>query len=325
MISFVSEQGHDPEPLYTLVGANSAALQVPDCKVETQPFIDMMERALVVTGDPCLGLHAGEYMNLSAAGLVLQIMQTSRTLREALVYVCEFANLGCALLPMHMQEEGDVFRLRITPDPLWLQRSPETVRQMIDGIFTFNLREIRTLVRQAYQPQAIHFAFSTPDAVREYERVLQAPLRFDQTWSEIVYPVVMLDQPVVTSDFAVLQILVQHAEEKLARIQQSEGFFQTVKRAILNLVKPQFPSIEEVAANLNLSVRTLQRKLREEGKTFKGLLEELKYEFALTYLKRPDLSVAEIADTLNYAEPSGFIRSFKRWTGQTPQRFREGP
>ena len=115
---------------------------------------------------------------------------------------------------------------------------------------------------------------------------------------------------------------MQHAREKLATLNVEFGFVTVVKQSILHLVKPQFPTIEQVAANLNLSVRTLQRRLTAEGVTYKLLLDELKQQLALDYLKNKELSIREIAYLLDYAEPSSFIRSFKRWTGKTPKAYK---
>jgi len=131
-----------------------------------------------------------------------------------------------------------------------------------------------------------------------------------------------VEERVITSDYKLLQILVQHAREKLVALNVEFGFVTVVKQSILHLVKPQFPTIEQVAANLNLSVRTLQRRLTAEGVTYKLLLDELKQQLALDYLKNKELSIREIAYLLDYAEPSSFIRSFKRWTGETPKAYK---
>ena len=112
-------------------------------------------------------------------------------------------------------------------------------------------------------------------------------------------------------------------QEKLAAMEGQLGFATIVKQSIINLVKPQFPTIEQVAANLNLSVRTLQRRLKAEGLTYKAVLDELRRQFALDYLKNDALSIKEIAYLLDYAESSSFVRSFKRWTGKSPQEFRQ--
>ena len=117
-------------------------------------------------------------------------------------------------------------------------------------------------------------------------------------------------------------MLVSHAEEKLQDFSRSNGFYHTVKRSIVNLVRPEFPTIDQVAGHLNMSVRTFQRKLKVEGYSFKELIDELRQEFAIGYLKKEELSVSEIAYLLNYSDASTFIRSFKRWMGVTPREYR---
>ena len=90
--------------------------------------------AVSLTGDAYFGLHLGEYLNLSAAGLISQITQTCRTIREALEYCCSFAALGCRALPMVLEERTADYRLRLIPDPLWWEASPVAVRQTVAGL-----------------------------------------------------------------------------------------------------------------------------------------------------------------------------------------------
>ncbi|MEO1262834.1 MAG: helix-turn-helix transcriptional regulator [Bacteroidota bacterium] len=153
----------------------------------------------------------------------------------------------------------------------------------------------------------------------------------------IMYPVLLLPnpttpiflnkkhvaEPVITSDYDLLKILVSHAEKKLTSLQQEKGFSGIVRQSILNLVKPPFPKIEQVAANLNISIRTLQRRLKEEGMTYKNVMEGLKEQLAIDYLQKENLSIKEIAYLLDYAEASSFIRSFKRWKGKSPSEWRK--
>ncbi|NRA12289.1 MAG: helix-turn-helix transcriptional regulator [Crocinitomicaceae bacterium] len=87
-------------------------------------------------------------------------------------------------------------------------------------------------------------------------------------------------------------------------------------------LKPELPTVDKVSSHLNISSRTLQRKLKEEGNTYKDLIDELKLDFAISYLNQPELNILEITYLLNYADASAFNRSFKRWTGKTPSEHR---
>nr|WP_293628386.1 helix-turn-helix domain-containing protein [Salinisphaera sp.] len=73
-----------------------------------------------------------------------------------------------------------------------------------------------------------------------------------------------------------------------------------------------------------MSARTLQRRLRESGSRYRDELADVRYQLATTYLRDPRLTVADVAQLLGYSEHSAFSRSFTRWSGQSPQRWRAG-
>ncbi|GJM34697.1 MAG: transcriptional regulator [Saprospiraceae bacterium] len=322
IIHFASQQGASRRELLAIVGMEMQELNDENLRLEAEIYNRLLERALELTGDPYFGLHMGEYLSLSAAGLITQIVQSSRTVQEGLEYLVAFANLGCQALPFTLEEREQDWELSVIPSTLWLEQSPLAVRHTMDAIFYFSLREYQTLSHQKKYPLAIHFNYDRPKYFQEYERLFEIPVRFGQTKTALYLDKKQVAAPVVTSDFALLQVLVRHAEEKLALMDQNAGFHTIVKQSIINMVKPQFPTIEQVAANLNISVRTLQRRLKEEGFAYKAVLDELKRQFALDYLQNPKLSIKEIAYLLDYADSSAFTRSFKRWMGESPLAYR---
>jgi AraC-like DNA-binding protein len=89
---------------------------------------------------------------------------------------------------------------------------------------------------------------------------------------------------------------------------------------MLNLMRPT--NLEDVARNLNMSARTLRRKLREENTSFRQLVDELRRDFALRYLRDTDLTVEDIAETLGFSDAANFRHAFRRWTNASPHEFR---
>lgn len=324
IIQFAAQQGVDRNHLLELTGKKLEDLNDEALTFEASTYNAIIEKAVSLSGDHYLGLHLGEYLSLSAAGLIVQIVQSSQTVLEALNYIVEFANLGCQALPFRLEQQGKEWELSLSPNAIWKAQSPVAVRQTIDGTVMFTLRELHTLTRHKYYPSRIHFAYPKPKQFEAYERLFKCPVRFNQAKTAFYLDDHLVQLPIVTSDYNLLQILVQYAEQKLSALEKEQGFSTIVKQSIINLVKPQFPRIDQVAANLNISVRTLQRRLKEEALSFKMVLDDLKKQFALDYLKRETLSVKEIAYLLDYAEPSSFIRSFRRWTGKSPEKYRQG-
>ncbi len=323
MMLFAQSQGANISSLQAICGFTVEELTQEDFLVDSLSYNRVIGKAIEQTGDDLFGLHAGQQMNLAAAGLVGQITRSSSNVKQALQYGCDFINLGCRAMPKQLLKSGDYYRLTIKPIPLWLEQNEEVVRQTADGIIAFTLREFQELMLHKQFPIKIEYQWPKPSKHATYEEVFNVPIAYGRKETAIVFHKDQLEKPVITGDYEMLRVLVDLANKKLASKSGHSGFYNTVRNSVLNMVGPQFPTLEEVASNLNLGARTLQRKLKSEGYTFKNILESLRKEFALAYLGRKDLSVNQIAYMLNYSDGSTFIRSFKRWTGSTPLNYRE--
>ena len=293
------------------------------CIVSNIDYQNVIEKSVELTRDAHFGLHAGENLNLAAAGLIGQITQSCATVKQALEYCCEFANLGCSVLPMSLIEEEAYYKIQITPDQEWVAQSELSFEHTAAGVLAFSIREIESLTFEQNSPIKIHVPWTTPVDVNEYTRVLNTTVHFDQPELAIFLDKAYVEAKVINANYDLLRILVAHAQEKSLEIEQEQGFKVVVRQSVLKLIKPDFPNINEVAGHLNMSARTLQRKLKSEGITFQQMLAELRFDLAKSYLKNPQLSIKEISYLLNYAEPSVFIRFFKSRAGVTPKAFRE--
>ncbi len=315
-------QGAEMEHLLALTGKSAAELAERDCRLDAKTYDNFLEAAVAATGDDYFGLHAGENMNLAAAGLIVQIVQSCGTVKEALEYCCEFSNLGCSALPATLIEETDHYRYTFTPDPVWLTAAPLSVRHTLEGYLAFSVREFQSITRSRRSPVAVWLSYPQPENPAELERVLGCPVYFGREQNTLILQKEHVEEGILHSDYELLKVLVEHAYRKLEEFQKQPGFYETVRHSVVSLLKPEFPGLEEVAAHLNMSVRSFQRRLKEEGHSYKEVIDGLRKDFALTYLRKPELSVGEIAYLLDYSEPSTFVRSFKRWTGQTPSGYR---
>ncbi|MCE7922520.1 MAG: AraC family transcriptional regulator [Haliscomenobacteraceae bacterium CHB4] len=110
-------------------------------------------------------------------------------------------------------------------------------------------------------------------------------------------------------------------EKAIARSGTAVSIANDVRRVILQKFISTIPQLPEVAELLHVSPRTLQRRLKDEGVTFQGIVESVKSEMAIGMLKKPGLTVNEIAYKLGYMEPNVFRRAFKKWTGRSPREY----
>jgi AraC-like DNA-binding protein len=121
------------------------------------------------------------------------------------------------------------------------------------------------------------------------------------------------------------RVVEHHAEALLAaRPEPHEAVIQRVRRHLVAALHETGAeaTLSAVATKLHMSVRSLQRRLSDEGSTFDDVLEDTRRDLALRYLSDSKIAIAEVAYLLGYSEPSAFHRAFKRWTGKTPAQAR---
>ena len=323
LIDFATTQGVDTKGILELSGKSIEELCSESCLVDDKIYNAIIEAVVKVSNDEYFGLHASENLNLAAAGIISQLTHTAETVKQALEVCCEYANLGCSALPLALTEEKDHFKVTMKPTRLWQKQSPVAVRHTAEGMISFTIKEFHSLTRMKHYPIAIHLPWAKPDNTSEYLRVFGCPVFFNKPEIAIQLKKDHVNDNVITADYNLFRILVSHAEEKSAKLKQIAGFTSIVKQSVVNLVKLEFPTIEQVAAHLNISARTLQRRLQEEGSNYKQLIDDLKKDFALSYIIRADLGVTEIAYMLGYGDASAFNRSFKRWMGVSPREYRK--
>jgi AraC-like DNA-binding protein len=125
------------------------------------------------------------------------------------------------------------------------------------------------------------------------------------------------------ADPYLLGVLTRHADEFMAdRAPRHDSFRVRVERLALQALPRSVPTARQIAARLGVGERTFARRLAAEGASFRQVLDELRRDLALSYLADPELTLSEIAYLLGYAEQSAFTSAFRRWTGQSPRRYR---
>lgn len=129
--------------------------------------------------------------------------------------------------------------------------------------------------------------------------------------------------PLVLSNEPMRQSLEAHAERLLQESSAGTSEMRLrVRKAAMEELRGGDPSIQFVAKKLNVTARTLQRRLSDEGASYQTVLDELRADLADRYLETEGLSVTEVAFLLGYAEPSSFARAYRRWKGTSPIRTR---
>jgi AraC-like DNA-binding protein len=174
-----------------------------------------------------------------------------------------------------------------------------------------------------WAPLEVRFAHSAPNDVDDHARFFRAPVHFDCGENALVLPAALLDMPCVRADGALLAVLDRYAADRLGRLPQTTTLAERVRAALIEQLVGTEPGAVRMAAQLKMSVRTLNRGLAAEGTSYTALLDQLRHELATRHLADDRVSIAEVAFLLGFSELSSFYRAFRRWTGRTPVEFRQ--
>jgi AraC-like DNA-binding protein len=121
-----------------------------------------------------------------------------------------------------------------------------------------------------------------------------------------------------------LEYFEKYAQDFLAEMDHKDEYTRTVTKIILSRLDDETLSIDKVAKEMSVSVRTLQNHLESEGVVFSVLLREIRQRLAKKYLSE-NYSVEQITYLLGFSEPSAFRKAFKNWSGVTPKEYRDRP
>jgi AraC-like DNA-binding protein len=171
-------------------------------------------------------------------------------------------------------------------------------------------------------PGEVTFTYPRPSSTIAHRQFFRCPIRFGAPTASVVFRETDLDLPLARADETLAGYLSRYAEQVLASLVQGKTLRHTVRTVIWSLLGDGAPSLAHVAAALRMPSRTLQRRLAAEGTSLHAEVEEIRKTMALAVLRDPSISIEDVAILLGYSEPSTFYRSFRRWTGTTPRRFR---
>jgi AraC-like DNA-binding protein len=178
------------------------------------------------------------------------------------------------------------------------------------------------LTGEDWAPARVCFAHEAPGDTGEHDRVFRGPVSFSTGRLEMHVPNRVLDLPNPRANEGLLNVLDRYAEGLLEKLPRAVTFSERVRARLLEELKGGAPTAESLARSMRMSVRSLHRGLRSEGRTFREILEQLRHETAVALLTDDRASIAEVGFLLGFSELSSFYRAFRRWTGKTPAEFR---
>jgi AraC-like DNA-binding protein len=321
LLETAAAHGIVPAALALAAGLAPTALDpLPDA-LAASDYIALLDAGSKLARDPHFGLHVGERVRPGTFSVYGLVLLACRDIGQALDQTQRYEQLA-----------HDLGRSRLTPDGAlarytWTSHYPHASRHLAESVFA----GIRTfgswLADRPLAPHALAFAHARPHDAdpAEYARVLGTMPDFGAPAHTADFDAALLALPLPAADTGMYPLLQQHAERLLRERAQarSAGIVAQVHAAIVDTLAREPVRLAGIAAALDLSPRTLQRKLADAGATFQQVLDAARYALAMDYLRQDGLSLVDIAFLLGFQEQSAFTHAFREWSGMNPGAWRE--
>lgn len=298
----------------------SSVIDDPDMLVPLHAYLTIFDQLAAWARDPILGARIGFEMqpaHLAPTGL---LAVQYGTMERALYAIMRFSSA--------LQSGTNIF---VAQDSAYLTLSYQITAPMHTPLrqdAEFSLALMCALLRKAFnmrwRPVEIHFCHKAPlpAIVQSLTNLFGAPVLFEQTGNRILIDLQEARRVYRREDAALIHIIEQH----ILNIVDKTKPAQSIKEQVESLISMQLGSgeatLESIARQMQMTPRSLQRKLADEGTDFSQVITNARYTKAKLLLRDKTNRVETIAAQLGYADGTCFWRAFRKWSGMSPQQFR---
>jgi AraC-like DNA-binding protein len=316
LLDLAAQRGADAGALLQGTGLSVSGLADIGTRVEEEDFARIVENAYRLTGDPALGLHLGNRLNLSAHATVGQAFMTCETLEQVLHFFLKYYHILAAALELDYRQHAG--RCWLIPSSPYQVGGIEFSHELL---FSAVVNTMQFLVNQPGLRFRLEFPYPEPDYVAEYSELFGDELHFNCPQAQISFAEEWLDTRLPSSNPALLALYERECQRLLADLEEQDTLTEQTLQ-LLRKLEGHYPQMPQVADMLNFSPRTFRRRLEEEQVSFQQLLDQVRSEHASHYLRTTRLPLATIAYMVGFNDVSNFRRAYIKWTGQTPRKAR---
>ena len=315
LIELLDDIGIEPTRLESL---RRPALRANGNAVTFSGLREILGRARTLSGEPALGLLFGRKLQPANSTLISLLARAFPTLESAMPALLQYLNTQAPLSMLRIESGDETCRITLHEQFDLGEMRISYLEAVIAGL----LNALHYLTGQPLSGARLSLAYPAPAWADSYVTCLNMPIDFLAGDTALELPAASLRQPLPraqSGERAQRQMECARALQKLERSLPLEVRL----RQLFNQCEGDYPSLDESARLLNMSPRTLRRKLATLGTTYQKELDDMRCMRACHYLRATSLSVRQVAARMGYGDPSNFGRAFRGWTGLSPGALRQ--
>lgn len=317
---FVSEftrRELDPASLVRGLGFGLEDLSAFDFRVSYAQTSRLIRRAAQALPQQPLGLLLARGSSLASWGMCLIGMMACSDTAEMLELAAEYLRSTDHFVALH--RDADDAGIALVAEPRY--PDPDVSAVLIENTFASLVRLSRFAAGPNFAPLSVDFGCAAAGPGSPHEDYFRCPVHFGQGRHRIVFP--GQPQPIASADALTARL----CRQLLAQRQHGERAASELEEAIVRALRADLrrpPPVRSIAQSVNLSERTLRRRLQQSGLSYAALLDNERMRRAVALLAEADRSLVDVAEQSGFTDTRSLRRAIKRWTGRTPTQVRRG-
>jgi AraC-like DNA-binding protein len=314
----LATEGVSVRDLFARTGVTANQLEDAQARISHRQRLAIYRNATRLAKRPYIGLLAGARQRISDYGIYGYALVSSKTFGDALMFSLDHITMaGPAVRQISFSIEGTMGVLR--------SHGLDSLGELLPFAAEFwrsSMTSIYSRVLEAPFPsKRMVFPFAAPGHWRRYERLFNCPIDFGAKSMEWHFDADVLGLPCPNANPITAKICEQVCDAVLTESPGESELVRKIRTAYLN--SPQrLPSAGKIASDLGLSLRTLHRRLFEDGVSFQAVVDGVRRTLAVELLENTHMAIDQIADRVGFSDATSFRKAFKKWTGRSPSGFR---
>jgi len=296
-------------------------LRSPRTRVSVTQVVAAYRNALRLSRDPNFAFLTGLRTHVASYGMYGFAILSSIDFRQTMRFAVRYHQLAAPLVRLRFAEDRG--RAVWTIDPLPHPAvNPRLYRFIVELQFGVIVSLHRDVMGSAFCPTSFEVTFGPSRPESQYEKDFGCPVAFRQPANRMVFDAAWLDRTPEFGNEVTYATLLALCDDLHDQLQHRVGVAGKVRNFLLTKLGGHM-SLEDVAAHFNTPERTLRRKLREQGTSFREIVDQLRAEVAVKYLRDTQMTIDDIAYALGFSETANFRHAFHRWKSASPREFRQ--
>jgi len=287
--------------------------------IENKELDTVFKLVLNETKDEIFGLRMGDTFQLAALDIVGKLIQNCSTVEESLQMASSFINLLTDLYTMKIEEKDKWVQIRYKSKN-FNQDYPHLQSQLGQFLISFTLHELKGLLFSNIVPEHIELPCFKYRHRQSYENIVGCKVTKGEHYS-ITIDRKYLSNSIISSNYTIQKQLLEIVNKHNVPRSFSGGLSEIIYNQLYAGSFYKLVDIQTIARKLNLSERSIQRKLKEENTSYSIIADEVRKTIATELLEKKGSNLKNVASILGYSETTGFSREFKKWTGKTPGQY----